>query len=86
MNKIRDIAMEPKGLSVPSCQRCRYFSFEGRRGGHCGQLNVPVQGRWTACSLASPVFAESFSAAAQAQLVTLSEVVLLHRREEAIAD
>lgn len=38
------------------CRRCRYYEPEGRRGGHCQQLNVAVQGAWTACSLAIPPF------------------------------
>ncbi len=38
------------------CSRCRYYTPEGRRGGQCGQLGVPVQGRWQACSLSMPVF------------------------------
>ena len=33
---------------------------EGRRGGHCSQLSVSVQGGWTACSLARPVFAPTW--------------------------
>jgi hypothetical protein len=43
------------------CQRCRYYTLEGRRGGTCSQLNVPVQGKWKACSLATPVFLDSIS-------------------------
>ncbi|HEY9881501.1 MAG TPA: hypothetical protein V6D29_23810 [Leptolyngbyaceae cyanobacterium] len=39
-----------------SCSLCRHYTPEGRRGGHCGQLGVSVQGRWQACSLAVPVF------------------------------
>ncbi|XGV94989.1 MAG: hypothetical protein ACAF41_19870 [Leptolyngbya sp. BL-A-14] len=38
------------------CRRCRYYEPEGRRGGHCQQLNVAVQGTWTACALAIPPF------------------------------
>lgn len=50
------------------CRRCRYYTLEGRRGGHCGQLNVPVQGKWSACSLAAPVFMEPISAVANIPL------------------
>lgn len=39
-----------------SCRHCRYYAHEGRRGGHCSQLNVPVQSSWHACSLAVPIF------------------------------
>ncbi|NJL48477.1 MAG: hypothetical protein HC929_14615 [Leptolyngbyaceae cyanobacterium SM2_5_2] len=38
------------------CSRCRYYTPEGRRGGQCGMLGVPVQGRWNSCSLSMPVF------------------------------
>ncbi len=40
------------------CRHCRHYHHEGRRGGHCTQLNVNVQGRWTACNLAESAFRE----------------------------
>lgn len=43
-----------------SCRYCRYFTPEGRRGGHCEQLGVPVQSKWKACMLALPPFAPSW--------------------------
>lgn len=43
-------------FSASYCSRCNHYTPEGRRGGHCGQLGVPVQGKWKACSLAMPVF------------------------------
>ena len=49
--------MKMMGCQVLCCSRCRHYTPEGRRGGHCGQLGVPVQGRWNACSLSIPVFA-----------------------------
>ncbi len=70
--------METSRLRVSSCQRCRYFAFEGRRGGHCEQLNVPVQGRWASCSLADPLFSGSIDTIAQASLSNWSEIVLRH--------
>lgn len=42
-----------------ACRSCRYYTPEGRRGGHCQQLGVPVRGGWQACSLAIPAFAPS---------------------------
>lgn len=42
-----------------ACRSCRYYTPEGRRGGHCQQLGVPVRGSWEACSLAIPAFAPS---------------------------
>lgn len=43
--------------SVSACRYCQFYRAEGRRGGHCHQLGVPVQGCWTSCSLALPPFA-----------------------------
>jgi hypothetical protein len=48
--------METMGCQIACCSRCRHYTPEGRRGGQCGQLGVPVQGRWQACSLGVPVF------------------------------
>lgn len=48
--------MKSMKFAASYCSRCSYYTPEGRRGGHCGQLGVPVQGRWKACSLAVPVF------------------------------
>ncbi|XHX76836.1 MAG: hypothetical protein RBJ76_20710 [Stenomitos frigidus ULC029] len=51
-----------KTLSSPTsvCRRCRYYAPEGRRGGYCQQLNAAVQGAWTACSLAIPLFSPAW--------------------------
>lgn len=40
-----------------ACRFCRHYTPEGRRGGQCEQLGVPVRGSWQACSLAHPTFA-----------------------------
>jgi hypothetical protein len=48
--------MKTMGCQISCCSRCRHYTPEGRRGGHCSQLGVPVQGRWQACSLSMPVF------------------------------
>ena len=39
-----------------SCRHCRHYVHEGRRGGQCEQLNVPVQGSWNGCVLSQAVF------------------------------
>jgi hypothetical protein len=51
-----------KTLNFPTsaCRYCRYYRLEGRRGGECQQLGVPVRGNWKACSLASPLFGPSW--------------------------
>jgi hypothetical protein len=43
-----------------ACKSCRFYTPEGRRGGNCQQLGVPVRGVWKACSLALPPFAPSW--------------------------
>lgn len=73
--------MDANGFSISCCQRCRHFTHEGRRGGHCGQLNVPVQGRWSACSLANPVFLEPMSTVTRAPVAAWPGGLRLARRE-----
>ncbi|WAL62269.1 hypothetical protein [Thermocoleostomius sinensis] len=46
--------------TISSCRHCVFYEMQGRRGGHCRQLGVSVQGRWKVCSLASPPFASSW--------------------------
>ena len=43
-------------FSTSDCRHCRFYEPEGRRGGSCQMLGVPVQGRWKACPLASSPF------------------------------
>lgn len=52
--------MRTISLETLACRHCRYYTPEGRRGGSCQQLNVPVRGAWKACSLAIPPFAPSW--------------------------
>ena len=42
--------------ATSACRYCRFYNPEGRRGGSCQMLGVPVQSNWKACSLASPPF------------------------------
>ncbi|MFZ4675678.1 MAG: hypothetical protein ACOYM4_08280 [Nodosilinea sp.] len=49
--------MKSAQCQVSFCSRCRFYAPEGRRGGQCSQLGVPVESRWAPCSLAVPVFA-----------------------------
>ncbi len=50
--------MKSTQCRVSFCSRCRFYDLEGRRGGLCGQLGVPVKGGWAPCSLALPVFSD----------------------------
>lgn len=52
--------MKPSHRFISNCRSCRYYNHEGRRGGFCRQLNVAVQGGWSACCLALPPFAPSW--------------------------
>ena len=42
--------------STSSCRHCQHYQIEGRRGGHCTLLSVPVRSEWSACSLGVPAF------------------------------
>jgi hypothetical protein len=46
--------------SISSCRHCHFYRGEGRRGGNCQQLGVPVQGSWSVCPLAIPPFKPSW--------------------------
>ena len=52
--------MNTSNFPASACRYCRYYNLEGRRGGMCKQLGVPVRGGWRACSLALPPFAPSW--------------------------
>lgn len=46
--------------ATSACRYCQHYQPEGRRGGQCQILEVPVQGNWKACSLAVTAFATSW--------------------------
>lgn len=48
--------MKTLKIVTSACRYCRYYQPEGRRGGMCQVLEVPVQGQWKACALALPAF------------------------------
>lgn len=48
--------MSSLNSSVSACRHCLHYQVEGRRGGTCEQLGVPVQAQWRACPLAAPLF------------------------------
>jgi hypothetical protein len=50
--------MNSSGNSITACRLCQHYSPEGRRGGLCGKLDVPVQPSWDACSLAAHPFTD----------------------------
>jgi hypothetical protein len=42
--------------TIDACRFCQYYAPEGRRGGHCHKLQVPVSADWSACPLADHPF------------------------------
>jgi hypothetical protein len=56
MTSAADSSLMSPTAQVSTCRYCRSYQVEGRRGGHCNKLNVTVQSRWSACSLAEPTF------------------------------
>ncbi len=58
------------------CRHCRFYTPEGRRGGQCQQLGVPVRGVWKSCSLAIPPFAPSWETIEVAEVWTQKALVV----------
>ena len=52
--------MKTSNFLTSSCRYCRYYQTEGRRGGMCQQLGVPVRAQWKACSLAAAPFTHNW--------------------------
>ena len=48
--------MKKANFSTSACRFCRFYEPEGRRGGSCKMLGVPVESSWSACSFAQPPF------------------------------
>lgn len=42
--------------NVSTCRFCSHYDPQGRRGGECRKLGVPVRGYWRACPLATAAF------------------------------
>lgn len=79
--------MKTPNSPMSACRRCRYYMPEGRRGGHCQQLDVTVQGAWAACALALPPFTpvwenfEDIMVWQQKTLVAMQESAVSHRED-----
>lgn len=48
--------MNETNISASTCRFCRFYQPEGRRGGACQMLGVPVESSWKACALAASPF------------------------------
>lgn len=75
--------MDATQLGISCCQRCRHYTPEGRRGGHCSQLNVQVRGKWEACSLGAPVFLQALPNL-EAIPLWREDLILLESRSSAV--
>ncbi len=47
-------------LKPSVCRCCQFYQSQGRSGGYCQQLGVPVRSSWHSCPLALPPFAPSW--------------------------
>ena len=52
--------MKKANLLNFNCRHCRFFNPEGRRGGTCQKLAVPVNSNWKACVLACHPFSPTW--------------------------
>lgn len=48
--------MKRNNCITSACRYCHSYQHQGRRGGMCEQLGVPVQSQWKSCNLATPLF------------------------------
>ena len=62
--------MEASHTLTSSCRCCQYYTPEGRRGGNCSQLQVPVKGNWKACQLGMTAFSMSWEEAQKVVVLT----------------
>ncbi|MGF1541883.1 MAG: hypothetical protein ACFCU5_15785 [Pleurocapsa sp.] len=65
--------MKQTHFLTSACRYCRHYQPEGRRGGSCEMLGVPVESAWEACALASPVFETAIDTLEK----SLEEILLL---------
>jgi hypothetical protein len=63
-------------LPTSACRYCQHYQPEGRRGGKCQILEVPVQGNWKACSLAVTTFAATWEGLVEEMISLTSGSVL----------
>ncbi len=52
--------MKPDNSLTSACRYCQYYAHEGRRGGLCQQLDVPVEANWKSCSISVPAFSHAW--------------------------
>lgn len=52
--------MKKVNYLVSACRLCSFYQPEGRRGGSCQKLGVPVESNWKACALSSLPFTKTW--------------------------
>lgn len=63
--------------NVSACRRCSYYRSEGRRSGQCDLLGASVQGQWSACAAAKPLFELPIAPKGAIQAIALKNMVTL---------
>jgi hypothetical protein len=61
--------------SVSACRRCFHYRSEGRRGGQCSLLGASVQGQWSACAAAQPLFEPAIAPSSSSKAIALEEMI-----------
>ncbi|MBK4728641.1 hypothetical protein JJD41_01890 [Oxynema sp. CENA135] len=69
--------MTDNRYSASRCRYCQHYQIEGRRGGSCHKLGVPVRGDWKTCSLALPIFGTHWRTVEELEKLWLKEPVQL---------
>jgi|GEM_PF-1186614 len=77
--------MSTSRSGISSCRHCLHYQVEGRRGGTCTQLGVPVQACWQACPLAAPFFASAVETSVGVPTCVSAFIVSPVEEEEGIA-
>ena len=63
--------MKKANFLASACRFCRFYKPEGRRGGSCQKLSVPVESSWKACSLCSLPFNQEWESLEEIPLLVL---------------
>lgn len=63
--------MKTTNCFTSACRYCSSYQPEGRRGGMCEQLGVPVQAQWKSCNFATSPFGSHWQ--------TLEDIALLEK-------
>ena len=68
--------MRMQTFGQSTCRCCHYYRPEGRRGGSCQQLGVPVRGCWKTCNIGVPALSR-YRASLGEEIVHLEQSLAL---------